>query len=177
MGFYLASKEIWRNKGRFLLISLVIALITTLVLFVSALAEGLGNGNREYISKIDADLLIYQENTDLNISASRIPRDMLNDIKRVEGVKEVGPISFSRISIIDDDLDPMGMFGDQLDVSLIKVEPGNPANRRSWKAPGSKTAGAKKQSSVRTWPSALAWAWVTFSPSNPCRVPSSNSTN
>ena len=42
MSFYLASKEIWRNKGRFLLFSLVIALITVLVLFIAALAQGLG---------------------------------------------------------------------------------------------------------------------------------------
>ena len=48
---YLAVKEVWRNRGRFLLVSLVIALITLLVLFIAALGEGLGNGNREYISK------------------------------------------------------------------------------------------------------------------------------
>ena len=47
---YLAVKEVWRNRGRFFLVSLVIALITLLVLFIAALGEGLGNGNREYIS-------------------------------------------------------------------------------------------------------------------------------
>ena len=44
MPIYLAAKEMWRFKGRFLLIASVIALITTLVLFVAALAEGLGSG-------------------------------------------------------------------------------------------------------------------------------------
>ena len=33
---YLAIKEIWRNRGRFFLVSLVIALITLLVLFIAA---------------------------------------------------------------------------------------------------------------------------------------------
>ena len=56
---YLAIKEIWRNRGRFLLVSMVIALITLLVLFIAALGEGLGNGNREYISKLDAQLIVY----------------------------------------------------------------------------------------------------------------------
>ena len=42
MPIYLAAKEMWRLKGRFLLIASVIALITLLVLFVAALAEGLG---------------------------------------------------------------------------------------------------------------------------------------
>ena len=50
---YLAFKEIWRNKGRFLLVSLVIALVTVLVLFVDGLAEGLGAGNIEYLQKLD----------------------------------------------------------------------------------------------------------------------------
>ena len=42
MPFYLALKEIWRGRGRFILFSAVIALITVLVLFVAALAEGSG---------------------------------------------------------------------------------------------------------------------------------------
>lgn len=44
---YLALKEVFRNRGRFLLVALVIALITLLVLFIAALGEGLGNGNRQ----------------------------------------------------------------------------------------------------------------------------------
>ena len=41
MAIYLSFKELWRGRGRFLLISMVIALITLLVLFVAGLAEGL----------------------------------------------------------------------------------------------------------------------------------------
>ena len=44
---YLAVKEVIRNRGRFLLVALVIALITLLVLFIAALGEGLANGNRQ----------------------------------------------------------------------------------------------------------------------------------
>ena len=42
MAFYLAIKELMHNRGRFLLIASIVALITTLVLFIAALAEGLG---------------------------------------------------------------------------------------------------------------------------------------
>ena len=45
LAFYLALKEVLRNRGRFLLVSMVIALITLLVLFIAALGEGLANGN------------------------------------------------------------------------------------------------------------------------------------
>ncbi len=46
MAFYLSFKEIWHSKGRYLLIAMIVALITTLVLFIAAFSEGLGSGNR-----------------------------------------------------------------------------------------------------------------------------------
>lgn len=120
MSGYLALKEIWRNKGRFFLISLVIALITTLVLFIAALAEGLGAGNKEYLEKLNADLVLYQAEVDLSVAASRIERARLNDIRRVEGVAAVGPIGFRNVSLVFAD------GAEPLDVSLIGVEPGQP---------------------------------------------------
>jgi len=40
VSLHLATRELWRNRGRFLLFSMVIALITVLVLFIAALARG-----------------------------------------------------------------------------------------------------------------------------------------
>ena len=120
MPFYLALKEIWRGRGRFILFSMVIALITMLVLFVAALAEGLGAGNREYLEKLNADLIVYQSNVDLSVGASRIGTDRLNELRRVEGVEVVGPIGTASASLV---------FGDgrePLNVALIGVEPGLP---------------------------------------------------
>ncbi len=122
MAVYLSLKEIWRLRGRFLLISLVIALITLLVLFVAGLAEGLGAGNIEYLSKLNADLLVYQENSQLSISGSRIERSKLNDVARLDGVAAAGPIGVSSATIV---------FADgskPLDVSLLGVEPGKPGD-------------------------------------------------
>ncbi len=117
---FLAFKEVWRYRGRYLLISLVIALITTLVLFIAGLAEGLGAGNKEYLDKLNADVILYQANVDLSIPSSRIDRTRINDVRRVEGVKQVGPISFSNAAIpLDDGSTP-------LKISLIGVEPGKP---------------------------------------------------
>lgn len=120
MGAYLAYKEMLRNQGRFLLFSLVIALITVLVLFIAGLGEGLGSGNKQYIEKLNADLIVYKDKVDLSIGTSKIERSKLNAIRRVEGVAEVGPISFSAASLV---------FADgrkPLNVSLIGVEPGLP---------------------------------------------------
>ena len=68
VAIYLAFKELWRKRGRYLLVSLVIALITLLVIFIAALGEGLGNGNREYLAKLDAQLLVYQDQSDFLIA-------------------------------------------------------------------------------------------------------------
>ena len=116
---HLALKEIWRNRGRFLLFSMVVALITVLVLFIAALGEGLGSGNREYIEKLDADLIAYQDTARLSIPASRVDCTTRRAIRAVEGVRDVGPIGFTSASI------PMGDREPQ-DVSLIGVEPGKP---------------------------------------------------
>jgi putative ABC transport system permease protein len=118
--FYLAGKEIWRTRGRFFLVSIVIALITILVLFIAALAEGLGAGNREYLAKLDADLLVYQANADLTIPFSRLGGATIEALAEVEGVRAVGPIAFSNATVsFADDAEP-------LKVALIGVVPGLP---------------------------------------------------
>lgn len=120
LAIYLALKEIWHSKGRFLLISAIVALITTLVLFIAALAEGLGNGNREYIQKLNGELVVYQENVKISIPSSRIDRSTVNAIRRVDGVADVGQVFMSDGSLIFAD------GQDDLDISLIGVEPGHP---------------------------------------------------
>lgn len=122
LAFYLAFKEIWRNKGRFFLVSLVIALITLLVLFIAALGEGLGTNNREYISKLDGQLVVFLEKSDYIISASRLRQATLRTVRRVEGVDDAGPVSTSNTAI----LLPPGSENEVLKVSLLGVEAGRP---------------------------------------------------
>jgi len=117
---YLSLKEIWRSKARFLLVSLVVVLITVLVLFIAGLSEGLAKGNREFLEKIDADLLVFQANTDLSLQSSRLANSKLRQIQRVDGVKEVGPVGLSNVSLV---------FADGREaqkVNLIGVELGRP---------------------------------------------------
>jgi len=114
---YLAFKEILRNKGRFLLVGMVIALITVLVLFIAGLGEGLGNGNREYLAKLDADLLVFQSRSEFLIPSSRLPHERLNAIRRVAGVADAGPIATSSATL----LLPDGVKS--LRLGLLGVEP------------------------------------------------------
>jgi putative ABC transport system permease protein len=121
---YLAVKEIWRNRGRFLLVSLVIALITLLVLFIAALGEGLGNGNREYISKLDGQLIVYRAKTDLLIQSSRLGMDQLDALRQVENVADAAALGTSSANLVL----PSGEK--TLKAALLGVEPnhvGEPA--------------------------------------------------
>lgn len=119
MPFYLSFKEIWRNRGRFLLFSMVIALITVLVLFIAALADGLGNGNKEYLEKLNGDLIVYKASVDLSIPTSRVDRSKRNEAQRVPGVNNVGQVSFTSVVLV--------LAEDKkLNVAMIGVEPGKP---------------------------------------------------
>ena len=120
MAFYLAFKEMWRSRGRYLLIAMIVALITTLVLFIAALSEGLASANREYIEKLNGELLVFQSGTELSTTASRIGRSRLNELRRVPGVEDVGQVGFATAKV------PQGDGQDELDVALIGVEPNRP---------------------------------------------------
>ena len=117
---HLAFKEIWRNRARFTLFSLVVALITVLVLYISALGTGLLGGFREYLQRLNADLIVYQDTARREVASSRVGCTTRAAIRRVEGVREVGPIGFSSVSVVADDGTEL------LDISLIGVEPGKP---------------------------------------------------
>jgi len=118
LAFYLALKEIWRNKGRFFLVSLVIALITLLVLFIAALGEGLADGNRQYVSNLDAQLVVFLEKSNYNISSSRLDTNTVRAVRRVDGVADAGEIYTSTSEIVS--------LPEPLKISLLAADPGRP---------------------------------------------------
>jgi putative ABC transport system permease protein len=125
MAAYLSFKEVWRNKGRFFLFSLVIALIAILVLFTAGLGEGLASANKEYLEKLDAQLLAFQSDTGFSTIESRIEYRKINRIRRVEGIADAGPIAFSNVKLVFEN------GPETIDVSFIGVEPGKPGAPRA----------------------------------------------
>ena len=115
---YLALKEVWRNRGRFLLVSLVIALITLLVLFIAALGEGLATANRQYVSGIDAQLIVFLQKSDYSISSSQLQVNTVNQVRRVDGVAAAGPI-YTSTTEVEASKKP-------IKVSLLAALPGQP---------------------------------------------------
>ncbi len=119
LSIYLAIKEVARNRGRFLLVSMVIALITLLVLFIAALGEGLANSNRQYLANLNADMLVFLEKSDFVIPSSRVDKGIVRTIRRVDGVKSAGIIAASNTAIL--------LPADEvLKVSMLAIEAGMP---------------------------------------------------
>ena len=71
-----------------------------LVLFIAALGEGLGNSNRQYISNLKADLLVYSDKADFVIPSSRVDRTLSRTLRRVDGVADAGIVAASNTAIL-----------------------------------------------------------------------------
>lgn len=115
---YLAVKEVIRNRGRFFLVSLVIALITVLVLFIAALGEGLSDANRQYVANLDAQLIVFLEKSDYSITASRLEPNTIKAVRRIDGVADAGPIYTSNSEIVS--------LPEPLKISMLGVEAERP---------------------------------------------------
>lgn len=115
---YLAIKEVVRNRGRFLMVALVIALITVLVLFIAALGEGLSDANRQYVANLDAQLIVFLEKSDYSITASRLETNAIKAVRRVDGVADAGPIYTSNSEIVS--------LPEALKISMLGVEAEKP---------------------------------------------------
>lgn len=74
-GMFLAWNEIKNNKLRFTLVIGVLVLISYLVFFLSGLANGLEQLNREAVDKWEADGVILTEESDLRLQQSIVSAD------------------------------------------------------------------------------------------------------
>ena len=81
---FLAWNEIKKNKLRFALITGVLMLVSYLVFFLSGLATGLKDMNRESVDKWDATAIVLTVESDLSLYQSSMETADLEDIKADE---------------------------------------------------------------------------------------------
>jgi putative ABC transport system permease protein len=81
---FLAWNEIKKNKLRFLLITGVLMLVSYLVFFLSGLASGLENLNREAVDKWQGDGIVLTSESDKSMPQSSMTLDQLDDIEADE---------------------------------------------------------------------------------------------
>jgi len=89
---FLALNEIKKNKLRFTLIIGVLMLVSYLVFFLSGLATGLENLNRESVDKWKANAIILTEESDKSITQSSLTTEDTKNIDAKE-IAEIGQIS------------------------------------------------------------------------------------
>lgn len=89
---FLALNEIKRNKLRFTLIIGVLMLVSYLVFFLSGLATGLENLNRESVDKWKATAIILTEESDKSLYQSSLKIEDTNDID-VEQMAVIGQVN------------------------------------------------------------------------------------
>ncbi|MBS4201134.1 ABC transporter permease [Bacillus sp. FJAT-49732] len=81
---FLAWHEIKKNKLRFTLIMGVLILVSYLVFFLSGLATGLANLNRESVDKWNATAIVLTDESDKSLYQSSMSTDDLKEIKAKE---------------------------------------------------------------------------------------------
>ena len=89
---FLALNEIKKNKLRFTLIIGVLMLVSYLVFFLSGLATGLENLNRESVDKWKATAIILTEESDKSMYQSSLTIEDANDID-AEEIAVIGQIN------------------------------------------------------------------------------------
>lgn len=89
---FLAWNEIKRNKLRFLLITGVLMLVAYLVFFLSGLATGLQNMNRESIDKWKADAIVLTSESDKSLYQSSMIKEDINNID-ADKIALIGQVS------------------------------------------------------------------------------------
>jgi len=112
---FLAIRDLWWARGRFLLMTAAIALITLLVVMLSGLTEGLGRQSTSAITSLRADQVAMERPASgeaLSMSTSRITAAALAQARHQPGVRTADPIGISSTRItIDATPAPATLFG------------------------------------------------------------------
>lgn len=121
---FLAWKEIKYNKLRYTLIAGILVLVSYLVFFLSGLANGLEQLNREAVDKWNADGIILTEESDINL-----PRSNINiDDFRGDGVEAYAALGqLNAIASVGERQSNVSIFGIKADEFIMpNVTKGEP---------------------------------------------------
>ena len=105
---FLAWNEIKKNKLRFILITGVLMLVAYLVFFLSGLATGLANLNRESVDKWNATGIILTEDSNKSLYQSFMSTDVVDDVTADE-VAVIGQLN--AIASNGEDKKNISLFG------------------------------------------------------------------
>ena len=121
---FLARKELWFSKRRFLLIGFIIVLISWLVFVLSGLGNGLSDLGTAVIRYSDMDLAVFEEEAEFALGKSTLPGSLVDELVQLDGVEEAEGISTAFGSILQG-TNPDDESSRKTSVIFIGVEPGS----------------------------------------------------
>lgn len=95
----LPLKELTYSKVRFGLIALAIALVVSLTMLMSAMAEGLVTGMTGAKGSLEADALVFQKDSRLALERSFLDPEAVREIRQAPGVAEAYEVGHVAVSI------------------------------------------------------------------------------
>lgn len=90
----LALKELRRRPSRFVVATVVLSFLATLLLFLGGLLDGLYLGSTGAIRAQQADAIVFSESARDSFLRSRITGEQRATVEAAEGVEEVGGLGF-----------------------------------------------------------------------------------
>ncbi|MDD4200815.1 MAG: ABC transporter permease, partial [Eubacteriales bacterium] len=97
----LALKELNGSKLRYLLMVVVVTLMVWLVIFLVAMAEGLADETTSLFKNMPADYYVFSEKSDNILSKTLLEKKTINDLKKIEGVKDVTYLNYQPATLTD----------------------------------------------------------------------------
>lgn len=94
MSIRLPFRELRRTPNRFVVATVVLAFLTTLLLFLGALLDGLYLGSTGAIRAQRSDVIVYSASSRDSFLRSRITPELRAQVESIAGVTEVGGIGF-----------------------------------------------------------------------------------
>ncbi len=115
---FLAWRDMFFARTRFLLMGLVLALMSILVVIISGLTAGLVNDGVSGLKAMDADVIAFQDGTQTDSAFTRSVVDLsaADDFAAVEGVEDATPMGLALVNARNQDATPV-------DLTLIGLEP------------------------------------------------------
>lgn len=121
---FLARKELWFSKRRFLLIGIIVVFITWLVFMLSGLGNGLSDLGTAVIRYSNMDFAVFQEDSEFALGKSILSQETVAQVEQVEGVDEAAGIITSAGAILLGDAKG-DESGKKTSVMFVGIEPGS----------------------------------------------------
>ena len=109
--------EIWRRKGQFALIALIVTLISYLVLMINGLGVGLNRQAGSALLNFDADAIAYSDKAGLSVIRSELSEDTISEVLSQPDVSNAAALGYLAANYEQED-------GDIESVALMGFDPG-----------------------------------------------------